>query len=275
MAEQREAQLFGSDGTEDDSQHKEQQEKEKQQIPDETDRKIRVKIDGEERELPLSEVVKGYQKDATASKRLEEASGRKKELDDWETELRAREAQLSRKADDDGDDLGGEEDEVDKAIDALLDGDRSKFKEILKKGRQESSTPTQEELDNLLEQRLSKRDVKHEHAEAQKKFKSEYQDIFEDPTLLSAANDRYYAKLDEGKSITDAMLEAGKETREWLRQKAGVKETTSLEEKQRRKSNLLNLPVTGARSGSRSDDDNTPEDRSSVIADIKKSRGQA
>lgn len=37
-------------------------------------RLVKVKIDGEEREMPLSEVVKSYQKDAAASKRLQEAT---------------------------------------------------------------------------------------------------------------------------------------------------------------------------------------------------------
>lgn len=35
---------------------------------------VKVKVDGEEAELPLSEVVKSYQKDATASRRLQEAT---------------------------------------------------------------------------------------------------------------------------------------------------------------------------------------------------------
>ena len=35
---------------------------------------VKVKVDGEEMELPLSEVVKSYQKDAAASKRLQEAT---------------------------------------------------------------------------------------------------------------------------------------------------------------------------------------------------------
>ena len=36
--------------------------------------RVKVKVDGEEIELPLAEVVKSYQKDAAASKRLQEAT---------------------------------------------------------------------------------------------------------------------------------------------------------------------------------------------------------
>jgi len=39
-----------------------------------TEQRVRVKVDGEELELPLSEVVRSYQKDATATKRLQEAT---------------------------------------------------------------------------------------------------------------------------------------------------------------------------------------------------------
>ena len=38
------------------------------------DMRVKVKVDGEELDLPLSEVVKSYQKDSTASKRLQEAT---------------------------------------------------------------------------------------------------------------------------------------------------------------------------------------------------------
>jgi hypothetical protein len=243
-----------------------------------TDRKIPVKIDGEETEIPLSELVKGFQKDATASRRLEEAANQRKELDAREQELNAREAQIAQQiaapaaADD------GAGDEVDAALDAYLEGDTTKIRELLKgatKGRAESSTPIpNEELDRLVEQKLAKRETDREHETATATFKKDYKEIFEDPDLLAAANKRFFAKIEEGKSISDAMSEAGKETKEWLAEKAGVKPGNTRDDKLQRKGNLVNLPRAGARTAPADDLDNAPQDRSSVIAEMQKARGK-
>ena len=59
-----------------------------------SDTLVKVKVDGVEVELPLADVTKGYQKDAVASKRLQEAAAERRKLAEWEETLKAREAAL-------------------------------------------------------------------------------------------------------------------------------------------------------------------------------------
>jgi len=255
---------------------------EKKDKQEEAAQLVKVKLDGEEKEIPLSELVKGYQVHSVASKRMEEATILKQQATAELAEAEQLKEQLSRQAPlkKEGDEAGGgETDEVDDALDAYLEGDATKIRELLKKATGKKDAPaslSEEELDQVVEKRLAKRDTDREHKTAEDTFKKDYAEIFADPDLLAAANKRYYAKIDEGKSITDAMLEAGKETQDWLLSKAGVKRETidTREDRLRKKSNLTSLPVRGGRSGAQVDDDNTPQNTSSVIAEIARSRAQ-
>jgi len=62
---------------------------------------------------------------------------------------------------------------------------------------------------------MTEAEIRAEHSAAQALFKQLYPDIFANPSLLAEANKRYYAKIDQGKSITGAMLEAGQETKDY------------------------------------------------------------
>lgn len=110
-----------------------------------TPEKVRVKVDGVEQDVTLDELKKGYQKDSVASKRLEEAAARQRELERRERELLERERQIQTQTatpspvdEDDDDDLGA-------ALDALVEGDNDTAKKLLakalKKGRG-PATPT-------------------------------------------------------------------------------------------------------------------------------------
>jgi hypothetical protein len=61
---------------------------------------------------------------------------------------------------------------------------------------------------------MTEEEIRAEHAVAQALFKQLYPDIFNKPALLAEANKRYYAKIDQGKTITEAMLESGQETQD-------------------------------------------------------------
>lgn len=107
--------------------------------------KVRVKVDGVEVELPLSDVTKGYQKDTVASRRLAEAATERKKLEVWEQELKGREAALvssdalSSAAVEDTDA------QIKAAMAALVEGDEEKaaaaLKSIIGNGRQETTQP--------------------------------------------------------------------------------------------------------------------------------------
>lgn len=57
---------------------------------------VRVKVDGEERDIPVDEVVTAYQKDAAASKRFEEAARVRREADEITQRVNTERQQLSQ-----------------------------------------------------------------------------------------------------------------------------------------------------------------------------------
>jgi hypothetical protein len=275
LEEKTEAQLYEESGITPDKSEPAPEPEPKAEPAHEEDAVVKVKIDGEEKEIPLSELKKGYQKDATASKRLEEVAREKAQLAAERAAFEAeRKAQLEKQSIAVQADPTPVDDGVDAALDNFVEGDKDQMRELLRRALKERApqdpTPIpHEELDRLVEERLSIREEAREHAGAQAAFKKDYSDIFTDPDLLAAANRRYYAKIDEGKSITDAMAEAGKETKEWMQAKTG---STQISDKQKRKENIDNLPTAGARA-SATPTDETAENTSKIIADMRKARG--
>jgi hypothetical protein len=237
---------------------------------------VKVIVDGEERDLPLAEVVKGYQKDATATQRLREASDRLKDVEQREREIADREVQLKlQTADLDDNAVTGDDEALDAALDAWLEGDRDPIRNLLKKavGGAEGAALSQDDIDRVVNQRLTERDTAQEHNAASEAFKKDYQEIFEDPFLLDMANKRYFAKVNEGMSITEAMADAGRETREWLAAKTGTAAPDPLREKLQRKQSLDTItPAGGRTAGGGPGDDYSPQ---ATIAEMKKERGQA
>jgi hypothetical protein len=173
---------------------------------------------------------------------------------------------------------------IDDAIDSLFEGDRSPIRELLGKassgGNGTAHQVSQADIDKAVERKLAEREIEKQkdeiakqHAAAQAAFKKDYQDIFDDPLLLEKANERYFAKLEEGKTISESMLEAGRETREWLAEKAGVAAPDPLREKlERKKSRDTITPAGGRTAGGTVEEDYSPQ---AIIAQMKKDRGQA
>lgn len=243
-----------------------------------TSQMVKVLVDGEERELPLAEVVKGYQKDSAATQRLRDAADRLKEVELREKEVADREKQLKLQTSDPEDGTATTDYEaIDNAIDALLEGDKDPMRELLGKassgGNGAGHQVSQEEIDKVVDRRISEREIANQHATAQAAFKKDYQDIFDDPFLLDMANKRYFAKLEEGKTISESMLEAGKETREWLDEKTGGAAPDPLREKLERKKSRDTITPAGSRTaGGAVEEDYSPQ---AIIAQMKKDRGQA
>ena len=270
METQRDAQLMKEAGIEPEQSAGTVEE----QKPVEAEPMHKIKIDGEEMELPLSEIVKGYQKDKSASRRMEDAAKRARELDEREETLKQAEEQLKRqtiKPAEKETTVDDDDAEIDAALDAYLEGDRDPFKAIIKSAKQGRQEPVpDEEIDRRVAAILAKRKQDEDHASANSQFAKDHPDILQDAFLLDMANKRYYAKIDEGKSIVEAMAEAGRETKEWLQAKTGNRNA----DKQRRKETIDNLQVAGARSSAPETDD-TPENPSSIISEMRQKRGLA
>lgn len=144
--------------------------------------KVQVKIDGEVVELPLSEVVKGYQKDAVASRRLAQAAEERKRLEqeraEWE---RMRQAQPQGKGPQtEGGDAPSAEDDVDAqirvAMAALTEGDEDAAAAALKAllGRGNATPQIDEEaLAAKAAERIEAKQAEKDRAETWDKFVSD------------------------------------------------------------------------------------------------------
>lgn len=244
-----------------------------------TDRQqvVRVKVDGEERELPLEEVVKGYQIDAAARKRLEEATLKQKELERKERELAEREARLQGGSDDDQSLSGTTPDESAKEkaralVERLIEGDIDEAAEMLAGviGGGSSAAVDESKITSMISQAEAQRDFEREMKAAKQLFDAEFAEINKDPNLAKVANDIFAAEIQAGRLPTEAARAAGSGTREWLQQLTGRADGAAAN-RTARKQTIDTLPRAGVRSaGNRSDDESVAD----VIADMRRLRGQ-
>lgn len=245
---------------------------------------VKVKVDGVEATLPLHEVLKGFQKDATASKRLEAISKQQRELDARAADVAEREAALQRgapakKADDPPPaNAAAVKDVVEEVVSALFTGDEQKSKEALTKileGRANGATPLVDPA-QFRAQVLTELKTELAFETALAKFDEDYKDIVSDPVLAGIADQILDAELQKGVSIKTAFKTAGTETRKWLESKApkppteNEREQQKREDKAARKAQIDNLPSANAKAVTLEDKPQTP---SQTIAEMRKARG--
>ena len=259
-----------------------------------------VKVDGEERQVPLSEITASYQIQAAAQNRLDQASRIMRQAQETQQGVQGRTAapgpiaQQQPRDGLDGIDWGGVAErlqygEKDDAGDALKD----LVVQLRDRGRSSGgaqATPEQVEL-RVLE--------KIEWTTALNRFGEDYQDILQDPhvggiagsiarTLYQQAIQDTQMSGQPRRPYWDIFREAGEKTREWRNGLAGQQAEDSGEptppvslspERRRRKAAAPQPPVPRSgvtRSGARRDAaPKSDEQRAREgIADIQRGRGQ-
>lgn len=242
---------------------------------DDAPRMVRVKIDGEEKDLSEADVIKGFQKDATASKRLEEAARKQKELDARETALTERERQIvaaQQAVKDSPTPPAPEGDAVKEFLTAFYEGDEEKTEQALRRLTAGRPPATHEpDLSSIVP--AVKDQVKKE-LEAEKavtEFTKDYKDIIDDPYLAKVADAFFDAEIKDGKSFSEALKTAGNNTRDWIKKYTPEPAPSARQERLSRKESIDNLPVTSAVSGAVNKDE--PETPSSIIAKMREARG--
>jgi hypothetical protein len=254
----------------------------KQMAQPETQVTKRVKIDGEERDVTEDELIRNYQKDQTASKRLEQAALRQKELDAREAELAAREAQLTKQSSlpepQATEDQAVDDAVADQFLNAIYEGNSSEAKKLLGKlqlaGRGASATPQPTvDLDAIADRAAARATEAIKADEAMEKFKTAYQDIVSDPYLAKVADGFLDEEL-RSKPFADALEEAGKRTREWITaitpkptEQPNGRRTQVLE----KKATIDNLPSQSSVSSSAAEEDD--DSASDIIRNMRKARG--
>ena len=243
--------------------------------------KVKVKVDGQEVMMPLAEVAKGYQKDAVASRRLEQAARERQELELFRRQLaeqeqrlsQARQAPLSPEGDA-GDDL---EAQIKAAMSALIDGDEDQAAQALRKvvGRQAATPAIDEEaIIAKAEARIEAKRQEAENADAWREF-VDSNPAFADETSKQRQygdylfNTVYGPKLEAGElSYREALRAAAQDVATVFQ---GEPEAPARSVREERKQRIDNLPTAGARAVRQAPKSESVED---VLEDMRRMRGQ-
>lgn len=245
-------------------------------IADPTKARVKVKLEGQEQELPLSDVLASYQKNEVASRRLQEATAAKNEALAMRQEAEALLAQAKEKPGSVSEEVTGT---AKKVIDALIEGDEEVAAQALAElaGRGNSTTQSVD-ADQVAAEVKRKLDVES----ALTKFSADFSDIAADPYLADMTNQHLKASIEEKQALGEAvdfgaeLQAAGNKTRDWLKSKgvavSGEQSSTTSEtnNRQTRKQGLEDTPSLSVSAASQVEQ---VEDARSVIAEMRKERG--
>jgi len=266
--------------------------------------KVRVKVDGQEKELLVADVVTGYQKNEVASERLRKASERGRELDAREEALRNLEAQIKLQTvslsqpsqgaitvPENGDDLQVQlKSAVSDAFSAMVDGDTEAATKLLVdaivKGRPvvTETTPAidPQQIAAQVRQTLNSEQVWDNFVRDNPEFREEYDD--QGTAIVSKQREygdfiyaRDFAPLVERGEISyqEALISTAKSVRDTFSpgiQPPPVPELTGTEQRQQRKQAIDNIAIAaGARSAGAVEE--KEESRAEILSNMRKVRG--
>ena len=171
---------------------------------------------------------------------------------------------------------------LDEAVSALYEGDEAKTKLALKKlvgiGRSEATQQTpainMQAITSAVEQNL-------ESKIAMRDFGKNFSEIVQDPFLRNVADTYLDAELQDGTlDLATALQNAGQSTREWMKSQAlamgmstAVDGNKRVDAKKQLKEGIDNVRAATNKTSTNSVDD-TEQLVSSVVAEMRKARGQ-
>ena len=213
---------------------------------------VKVVVDGEEREVPLSDILdagrKTYQKESAADKRLREATELLKRA---QSQDRAQAPPTGvREQPDQDDDLGVSDEEIAQIVSDIQYGSSEAAteatKRLLKMSRGQGAAPAASVTPDDVE-----RIVKYN--EIRTRFTSEFKDIEKDARLYNMATVRANELLQAGEPDDWSTYEkAGKEIRSWFFGKDSASPNNrdgnvrSLQDKREKKTEIEDVSGTGA-----------------------------
>ena len=241
-----------------------------------------------------NEVLTQYQKNSSADKRLQEASERQRELEEYETKLNAYRSHLETQARQPSSDAVEEESPSSDATDALYEqyhdalfqGDEVKASGLLKKIRT-ADRPSTPEIDvNSIVER-TKAEMREEEKQARERgyetrrqdavmmFHDESPDISGDPSLIAGADRRSAELYSENptRDPWDIMQECAEYSRAWIN--AYVEKLGGGPAEERRTQRKQNMDEVVPRNVKASiGEDEVEQSYSDIIAEMKQGRGQ-
>lgn len=258
---------------------------------------VKVKINGKER-LVLQETIdkhggiRAYQSIVSANERFEQTAAAQKQLEQDRQQIERERAEL-RNAQQQVQEVLKQR-EIEKAQQTVGNANISKFdkvafakrmqeaviaddleelgnilEEVSLAGRQNSTpTPDVNQLVSAVTQQVER---KTEQREAQRKFQETYSDILEDDELFTIADQRTLKLKAEHPDwgLEQILMEAGKQTKEWLAAKTGQQATVNRQDRKRSVS-----VMSGANARNAPPPEPQLPSRSEWIQQQKKARGQ-
>lgn len=253
---------------------------------------IRVKVDGKEADVPLTEVVAGYQKNTAADARLEQASKMLREATERAEQLAAQlnnAGARSAGAAPNTDPQPGEATEdlrvaAKQVLSSLYEGDEDKAADklatLLAQGRASALSPEElaRQVAPLVVPEVQQQAAKNS---ALTSLQTDYPMLFDDPDYASVANAHVGRLLASGKTQAEAIQEAGT----YVVGKFGLKKqgaqagrgstSVDVDSAGRLERKQASDPVPGLGVSSATSMQDAPASTSSVIEEMKKARGQA
>ena len=258
--------------------------------------KLKTVVDGKIVMVPLDQARTQLQKQQSADARLAQAAARQKELDARERQIKATEANLMARAaqpvstpvDDASFDT-----EATELVRSLVSDPEAKAAQklagVLKKIR--AATP---QIDvsaitahavHVAKEEIAVESYQRALVSGAEAFKKSYPDIAADPDLYNFADRKTTAIAEEHPEWEPAqvMLEAGKQTRDWVAKLSGKPAASTspntsvadLNKRQQLKQKLTPMPQSRSARPAPEPDENADYGPGDYMAEIRKARGQA
>lgn len=245
-------------------------------------RLLKVKVDGEEMEVPESQVVESFQKVSAADKRMKEAAEALKQVEREKQELEEQKKALANQPEQTlpvttDDAAKGKAKELLEAISrGLLDDDESDaavtlLAEILTEKSQAQPVVDESKVAEIVQKVSSQQELEREYAKAKQMFDQDYGFINENPRLAMLANGIYSEHLAAGKMPSEAAKLAGEEVKELVTPPPAP---SALQKRQERKGAIDTITPASGVTPQSSVDAVAKADPNSVIAEMKRQRGQ-
>jgi hypothetical protein len=256
---------------------------------------LKLKVDGKESLVPLDTARATLQKHSAAEVRLQQAAEQRRANDERAAQLAAKEAELNARsvksqpsAPAAADDQGLRE-EAKALVSSLLtdseDVAAEKLAKVLAKTRQ-AATP-QVSVDEVaakaakaVKSEIAADESKRDQAKGYLAFKGQYPEIERNPELFTIADSKTDAISKEHPEWgpSEVMLEAGRQTKEWLASLSGaapIKPTPPpTNDRQARKDNLRPMPPTRSARVAAAKEAPVVETPADIVANMRKTRGQ-
>lgn len=258
---------------------------------------LKLKVDGKETMIDLDAARTTLQKHTAAEVRLQQAAEAKRSLDTREIQLQAREQALNEREQKlrsqpppkaDADDpvlLESAKELVTTIMSDPEDKAVQKVAKILGRVRTPTAAPVNEEAivekaATVAEQRTAAKQRQQDTVTGYKQFEMDYPEIAKDPRLFTVADQMSDQLTQEHPEWTPSqvMAEAGKRTRDWVAEMTGRPATPTPQptnDRQVRKQNLRPMPPARSVRVDPRPAEAPAETPQSVMAEIRKARGQA